>query len=150
MATNVPASCLESEHLPPSGAPSVTSLVAGIVSDAQELLKQQFALLKHDIRADIRQAREATISVAIGGAIAALGPVLLCFMLVHFLHWLVPAVPLWGWFGIVGAAVTVLGVILIYAGVRRFTESNPLQENTLEAMRENLQWTTKPSTSGSR
>jgi hypothetical protein len=150
MATHVPDSCRSAEHLAPVGETSVTSLVTGIVSDAQELLKQQVALLKHDIRSDIRQAKEALISLAVGGAIAALGAVLLSFMLVHLLYWLVPAVPLWGWFGIVGATVTITGVILVYTGVRRFTESNPLQENTLEAMRENLQWTTRPSTSGSR
>jgi hypothetical protein len=150
MATIVPASCRSPEHLAPAGETSVTSLVAGIVSDAQELLKQQVALLKHDIRSDIRHAKEALISLAVGGVIAALGVVLLSFMLVYLLFWLVPAIPLWGCFGIVGAAVTIIGAILIYTGVRRFTESNPLQENTLEAMRENLQWTTRPSTSGSR
>jgi len=150
MATNVPDSCRSAEALPPAGETSVTSLVTGIVNDAQELLKQQVALLKHDIRSDIRQAKEALTSLAVGGATAALGAILLSFMLVHLLYWLVPAVPLWGWFGIVGAAVTIIGAILIYAGVRRMTELNPLPENTVEAMRENLRWTTRPSTSGSR
>jgi hypothetical protein len=150
MATNVPPRCRADEADSSGAATSVTSLVAGIVSDAQELLKQQVALLKHDIRWDIRQAREALTSLAIGGAIAALGAILLCFMVVHLLFWLVPAVPLWGWFGIVGAAVTITGVILIFAGVRRMTELNPLPENSVEAMRENLQWTTRPSISGSR
>src|SRR2546430_1801900 len=102
MATNVPPTCRAPEPLPPGGATSVTSLVTGIVSDAQELLKQQVALLKHDVRSDIRQAKEALTSLAIGGAIPALGAILLCFMLVHFMYWLVPAVPLWGWFAIVG------------------------------------------------
>jgi len=157
MATNVPSSC------GPTGLPddvaarpareseaSLTGLVTGIVNDAQELIKQQVALLKHDIRSDIRQAKEGFTSLAIGGGIAALGAVLLSFMLVHLFYWLVPAVPLWGWFAIVGGLITVIGVILIYAGVRRISELNPLPENTVEAMRENLRWTTKPSASASR
>jgi len=154
MATNAPPirSTCEAplSAAPDGGTTSLTALVAGIVNDAQELIKQQVALLKHDVRQDIRQAKEALASVAIGGAIAALGAVLLAFMLVHLLFWLVPAVPLWGWFGIVGGAVAVLGVILIYTGVRRFTEMQPLPDTTVEALRENLRWTARPSTSTSR
>ncbi|OAI50618.1 hypothetical protein AYO44_17625 [Planctomycetaceae bacterium SCGC AG-212-F19] len=148
MATNVPSGFAPA--VVPADETSLTTLVSGIVTDAQELLKQQVALLKHDIRSEIRQTKEAVTALAVGGAIAALGAILLAFMVVHLLFWLVPAVPLWGWFAIVGAAVTVAGVILIYAGVRRFSEFHPLPENTVAALRENLRWTTRPSTSGSR
>jgi hypothetical protein len=154
MASNVPPIRSSSEPAssaaPDGGTTSLSALVAGIVTDAQELFKQQAALLKHDVRQDIREAKEGLTAAAVGGAIAALGAVLLAFMLVHLLFWLVPAVPLWGWFGIIGGAVAVVGVILIYAGVRRFTEMQPLPETTVEALRENLRWTTKPSTSTSR
>ena len=67
MATNVP----------PSSEASVTSLVSGIIHDAEELIKQQAALLKHDIRAEIRQTKEALTSLALGGAIMGLGMFLL-------------------------------------------------------------------------
>ena len=62
MATNVPPSRSTCEAdlsaAPNGGTTSLTALVAGIVNDAQELLKQQVALLKHDVRQDIRQAKE--------------------------------------------------------------------------------------------
>jgi len=154
MATNVPPLRPPSEPTssaaPDGGTTSLTALVAGIVNDAQVLFKHQAALLKHDVRQDLRETKEGLTSVAVGGIIAALGAVLLGFMLVHLLFWLVPAVPLWGWFGIVGGAVAVVGVILLYAGIRRFTEMQPLPDTTVEALRENLRWTTRPSTSTTR
>jgi len=38
---------------------SVTKLVTGILNDAQELIKQQFALFKSEVRADLARTREA-------------------------------------------------------------------------------------------
>jgi hypothetical protein len=135
---------------PPSSETTLTALVSGIVSDAQELLKQQVALLKHDIRADLRQTREALTSLVSGGVIAAVGAIVLSFMLVYLLYWLVPAIPLWGCFALVGLVVTAVGVILIHAGARQFAELGPPPENAAQAMRENLRWTTSPTKSASR
>jgi hypothetical protein len=140
MATNVP----------PSSEASVTSLVSGIIHDAEELIKQQVALLKHDIRTEIRQTKEAFTSLVLGGAIIGFGAILLSFMLVYLFYWLVPAVPLWVWFLVVGVVVTAVGGVLVYAGIRQVAELHPLPENTVEALGENLRWTTRPTTSDSR
>jgi hypothetical protein len=129
---------------------SISSLVGGIVEDAQQLFKQQLALLKHDIRTDVRQVKEATISLAAGGAIAALGILHLSVGIVLLLNWLVPALPLWAWFLIAGGLVTLIGGILAYAGIRRFAELNPLPENSVHALRENMRWTTRPTSSANR
>ena len=43
----------------PAAAPSVTGLVSGILADAQELLKQQIALAKAEIRSDLQKTKQA-------------------------------------------------------------------------------------------
>jgi len=44
-----------SPHQQTDAEPSVTTLVAGIVRDAQELVKEQFELFKHEIRSMSRK-----------------------------------------------------------------------------------------------
>lgn len=129
---------------PPSDA-SMTSLVAGIVGDAQELLKQQLALFQAEIKDDLQKTKEAAISLAIGAGVAVVGGLLLCFMLVHLIDWAVPALggpalPLWVSFGLVGGAFTLVGGAFVYAGIRKFRSFNPLPDQSVDAMKENVQW----------
>jgi hypothetical protein len=123
---------------------SMTELVTGIVHDAQELTRQQFAMFQAEIKHDLAKTKEAVLAMALGGGVALLGVILLCFMLVHLLYWAMPAVPLWAWFGIVGGVLVIVGSGLIYAGRRTFDTFNPLPDESAQAMRENIQWITTP------
>lgn len=135
---------------------SVTALVSGIINDAQELIKQQVTLLKHDIRHDIRQAKEGAASLAVGGGVAAVGGILLSLTLVHFVSWLAPSWPLWVCYALVGGLLLAIGGGVMFAGKKKFDTLNPLPEQSVEAMRENVQWQTTttsiptPHASGSR
>ena len=42
---------------PSAHEPSVTRLVTGIIDDAQELLREQIRLFKHEVRRDLKDAR---------------------------------------------------------------------------------------------
>jgi hypothetical protein len=122
---------------------SVTSLVTGILNDAQELIKQQLALFKREVQEDIRKTKEAASSLALGVGTSVAGGSLLCFMIVHLLHWAWPdQLPLWGCFGIVGGVLTVTGCALAYAGKKKFESFNPLPDESAQAMKENVQWLT--------
>jgi hypothetical protein len=122
-------------------ATSFTTLVTGIVNDTEELIKQQVMLLKYDLRQDIRQTKEALTSLAVGGAIVAIGMVLFGFMCVHFISWLAPTWPLWVCYAIVACIVTAVGLAAVFAGFQRFRHLNLLPENSIQAMKENVQWT---------
>lgn len=126
----------------PQTEPSVSRLVSGIVDDAQRLFKQQAELLKLDIRKDLREAKEAGLSLGLGGALLAAGGFLLLFMLVHLLSWAVPAIPLWGSFGIVGGTLAVAGAGALWRGREKLDNLNPLPEESAEGLKENLQWKT--------
>jgi len=122
----------------------VAALASGIVHDFQELVKQQLDLFRHEVKADVRKAREASASLAIGAGMVVLGGLLLCFGIVHLLSWLVPALPLWGSYLIVGGLVCAVGAILGFFGWKQFQSFNPLPDESAEALKENLEWTTKP------
>jgi hypothetical protein len=118
---------------------NVTELVRGIINDAQELFKQQIALVRAEVRSDFSKTKEAVSALGIGIGVAALGVVLLCVMLVYLLHWAVPTLPLWVCYAIVGGVLAVVGGGLIYAGIRKFQSFNPLPDQSVEALRDNLQ-----------
>jgi hypothetical protein len=120
--------------------PRVTKLATGIVDDAQELFRQQVALLKHEIKEEIRQAKEAARSLAWGVGLAVIGCLLLCLMLPLLLNWAIPDLPLWACFGIVGAILAALGGGMIFAGRQQLEAIHPIPQQSVEALKENLQF----------
>jgi len=123
---------------------SVAELVSGIVHDAQNLMSQQLALFKQEVREDIQKAKDAAQSLALGSGLLLLGGILLCLMCVYMLHELA-ALPLWGSFAIVGGVLTAIGAVMTYLGYERLRTINPLPEKTTQGLEENLEWKTKPT-----
>ena len=122
---------------------SVTSLVSGIVNDAQTLMQQQLALFREEVRTDLRKTRDALTAIAAGAGVATLAMGPLVFMFVALLH--EPAG--WSWWasaGTVGAVLAVVGGVLIGLGVQRFRSFNPMPDQSVEALKENLQWIKHP------
>jgi hypothetical protein len=123
--------------------PSVTAMVQGIIDDAQELIRQQLALFKAEIKEDVRKAKEALISFAFGLLMVIPGCILLLIMLPQLVNWLVPELPMWVCYGIVGGVLAVLGGALVYLGVRKLESAMP--EQSMAALKENVRWTTNQS-----
>jgi hypothetical protein len=120
---------------------SVSTLVGGIVTDAQALLKQELALLKREVADEVAKAKQAAISLSIGIGSAALGALLLCFMLVHLLQWAFPEqLPLWGCFGIVGAVLAIAGGAFVAAGKKQAGSIHLVPEQTIDTMKDNVKW----------
>lgn len=109
------------ERRPETG---VIELVGGIITDVHTLIKQQLALFQHEIKKEIGHTREAGSLVAAGLAIGVVGSIFLVGMLVHLLAQMLPDLPLWICYGIVGAPVTILGGVLCLAGIHRFRHFN--------------------------
>jgi len=131
---------------------SVTALVGGIVTDFQDLLKQQLQLARQEVQADLTKGKDAVMALALGVGILLLGATPLCFALVHLLHWLSlpPGVvadpshlPLWGCFAIVGGLLTAVGASVAFLGKKKLDTLHPLDQ-TAHALKENLEWKTTP------
>jgi membrane protein required for beta-lactamase induction len=123
---------------------SMTHLVSGIIADAQDLIKQQLALLRHELAEDLRKTKEASFLLAWGLGIALVGSVLLCLMLVQLLSWEVPELPLWICYGVVGTPIAALGSALFFTAIHKFRSFNPLPSQSVQALKENVQWITSP------
>jgi hypothetical protein len=132
---------LQTTHDPGTNR-SVAPLLTGIVKDIQDLLKQNLALFKVEVRDDFRKTREAVAALGVGAALAAVGGLHLTLMLV-FLLALIPGIPLWVCFGIVGAVFVGFGLALVVRGKKKFESFNPLPDESAEALKENVQCLTK-------
>jgi len=122
---------------------SVTSLVSGIIDDAQRLMSQQLKLFRSEIQHDMARTREASFMLAIGLGIGFIGGIVLIFSLAHLLNWAFPTFPLWACYGVIGLVVAALGGGLAYTGKKQFDSFNPLPDESLRALQENVQWLTK-------
>lgn len=125
-------------------APGNGSVVAEILKDAQELIKQQLAMFRAEVQEDLRKTRQVAILMAIGTAVGLLGFLLVGFTLAHFLSWIFPAFPLWASFGVVALVLLATGGGLILAGKQKLATFNPLPDKSAEAVKENLQWLSRP------
>jgi hypothetical protein len=134
---------MATEIVPPPEGQTVTALVSGIVADAQELVKQQMAMVRAELRADFRRTVRAAVLLAVGGVLAIPAVLLVCNMLVYLLH--EPGgLSIWASYAIVGGVFVVLSAILIGIGIQRFRSFNPLPDQSVEAFKENVRWMTTP------
>jgi uncharacterized membrane protein YqjE len=136
MATNLQTSSDQSVS-----EASVPSLMAGIVHDVSELLKQQVELVKTELRADMRKAKEASASLGLGLCFVLLSAILLCFTLVYLLHEF-GGLPLWASYLIITVLVGLPGVGLAFYGWKKFDSIAP--EQSVQAIKETLEWQTNP------
>lgn len=123
--------------------PGLTRLVSGIVQDAQELVKQQLTLFQVEVRNDMHRTISATIPIVVGALVLFIGVIIVAMAAAYLLVSLWPRLDHWGAFGIVGGALTALGVILVLVGRAKFATFNPLPDQTVEGLKENIQWKTK-------
>jgi hypothetical protein len=137
---------------PPAG---FTDLMRGIVNDIGDLIQQQFRFARTEVKSDLRKAKAAIAYLASGAAIAAVGGILLSLMIVFLIHWLsVPAdvvadparIPLWGCFGLTALLFLAGGGALVWVGLKRFEANNPLPDQTLRSVEENVSWIATNST----
>ncbi len=132
MADRIPATA------GPETQPSMTGLVSGIVSDLQQLIRQEVQLARTEVKQEWDKAKSAASAMAIGAALLLLGVFILCFFLVYLIN--LAGVPLWGSFGIVGGGLTILGLLLLGMGYARASRVHVVPPQTAETLRENVQW----------
>jgi len=130
---------------PTGSEPTVTSLLSGIVTDAQELIKQQLDLFKQELRNDMVRARDALPAVGLGVTIAVAAVFLSGLTLAHLLNWAFGEahLPLWVCYAIVTVLFGVAGGALLYFAKKNL-ESLPMSHEAAKATEENVEWLTKP------
>jgi hypothetical protein len=125
---------------------SISALLSGIVGDAQDLVRQEIALARQEIREEINAAKNAGTALLIAGAILAVGGlfllVTLALGLADLLNW-----PAWAGFGVVGLVFAIVGAIMFSSARQRMKQINPVPERTVETLKENVEWIKDRTTS---
>jgi Flp pilus assembly protein TadB len=117
----------------------MASLLGGIVSDIQTLVRQEMTLAKTEMLREWDKAKTAAGAMAAGAVVLALSGVLLCVAVVCVVHEVV-LLPWWASFLIVGGVLAVLGAVLYYIGRNKAAQVHVIPPQTAETMRENVQW----------
>lgn len=123
---------------------SLTTLVTGILNDAQELFKQQLALIRSEIQEDVRKTKEAVLGLALGLGVILVGSLLVVLALPWLLNWIWPDLPLWAAYAIVGGVLVAIGGAFLYPAIKRLGSFNPLPDQSYQALKENVRWISNP------
>jgi len=126
------------------GRSTITELVAGILEDAQTLIRQQFAMLRAELKEEISKTAHAGLSLVIGVIAASLSALFFTIGLVYLLNWVVPSLPLWSCWMIVAAPIALGGVLMFAAGWRKMQAVTAVPEKSLNALQENISWIANP------
>jgi len=118
----------------------VQSQVGGILTDIERLLTQHLELLHEEVRSDFRRTKDAVLAIGLAGALAIAGGILLIPTLIGLLSWAVPAIPWWGWSGIMAGTLFLAAFALYFAGKKKLDSFNPLPDQTYQAAKESLEW----------
>lgn len=127
------------ENVHTDSSPSMSSLVGGIVQDAQQLIRQEVTLARQELQQELDKAKTAAVSFGAAVGVGALSAVLLSFMLVYLLSD-TAGLPWWASFAIVGGVLAVVGGILMAVAKNQASEVHLMPRQTVETMRENVQW----------
>lgn len=126
----------------PAASETTPHLVAGIVSDAQKLVKQEINLFKQEIRDDIKKKRDAVIKIVVGAIVGLVSLIILTHMASLGLHAAIDGLPLWGAYAITGFGTCFLAAALILWGWNEFGHIPIIEENgSPQPEKENEPWT---------
>jgi hypothetical protein len=124
---------------------NVVSLVTNIISDAQDLTRQQIELFKVEIQDGAKKAQTIAMLSGAAAAVAIIAGVVLAFAAAGWLASAVPSLPEWGALAIVGSVLALVAGALFGVCKQHFDSFTLVPEKSVEAMKENLEWKTKPN-----
>jgi hypothetical protein len=115
---------------------STPSLLRRLVDDVGTLFAQEINLLKAETTRSITDVKNATISIAVGGAVAFLG---LIFLLLAAVYGLSNVVEPWLAALIVGGVVTLIGIIMLATGRHKLEPSAMAPRRTAASLRKDTE-----------
>jgi uncharacterized membrane protein YqjE len=137
-----PADYRGRDHLGMSGQPdvvdsSVGDLLGRVTTDLSTLRRQEVELAKVEIKEEATKAGKASGMLAGAGAV---GYLVLVFLALALMFALDAAMPI-GWAALITAVLLgVVAAVLFVLGRKQFQQVNPKPEQTVETLKEDVQW----------
>lgn len=117
----------------------VTPLLQGILSDTQTLLRQEVALVRSEVRQDLKAASQVAAGAAVSAVVVTMAGLLMCLALAQYISWSFPEIPLWGSYLSVGLGLGVAAAAIL-ANVRREARQLEVAPLTIDSLKENAKW----------
>jgi hypothetical protein len=108
-----------------------------MTSDLTTLFRKEVQLAKIEIKDDVKQTAKAGGIYGAAGFAGYMAVVLVSFALAFLLDLIMAT---WLAFAIVGVLYGVAGYVLFRQGQNRFKEFNPIPEQTIETIKEDIEW----------
>jgi uncharacterized membrane protein YqjE len=124
-----------------SGNGTVTSLIAGILDDAQKLARQQFDMLKAEIHEDLRSSKRAAEYGGLGVVLLTVGLLGLVAAIAYLLHDEFQ-LAMWSSWAITSGIFILVGMAFAFASYAILERVSPIPHKTIHALQENLKWKT--------
>jgi hypothetical protein len=128
---------------------SIASLVRGIMVDLRELVREELALARVEIKEQAGRARLAAASLGAAVMALALGAAFLLVAvavgIADLLDW-----PVWAGFLITALLLSVIGATLLGVGRKRLRSFKAVPEETVRTLKENSEWIAKRLSSAKR
>lgn len=116
----------------------VTHLIQNVVDDLRDLFREEVALARAEIRQEVGAWSSAAMSMAAGGAAAAVGGLFILLAIAQGIALLIGWRP-WTGYAIVGVLLAIGGVGALLAGRRRAQAITTLPRTT-HTVKENAAW----------
>lgn len=124
--------------------PSMTQLVEDLSSDLQTLVKQEIALARTELYERLDDMKTVGISLALGGALLAIGGLLLVLMLAKAIADLFDW-PEWAGYAVLGMVFSVVGVVRLYAAQQQAKQIEFMPQQTIETLKQDVEVITNRS-----
>lgn len=124
---------------------SIPNLIRSVLNDARELIREELALAKAELREEVSAGRRVAVAFTAAALLALLGLVLLSVALGGAVADLFD-LPTWAGLGIVAVIMAVAAAVLANRGRAQLANIRGLPR-TQETLRENITWMQSKSSS---
>jgi hypothetical protein len=121
---------------------SIGGLLRGVLLDLRQLMREEIALARVEIREQATRARLAAVSLGAAAVALLLGAIFLLVAIANgiadLLDW-----PVWAGYFIVALLLSIGGAVALASGRSRLKSVQPMPEQTVETLKENSEWIAK-------
>ena len=116
---------------------SVPEVLRDIISNFELIIRSEFRLAKTEVREEAAKAVKPGINAAVGIVIGFYG---FGFLLLAAVYGLTTVMANWLAALVVGAALAIVGVVFLSAGMSKLKRLDSMPDKTIRSMEENVQW----------
>ncbi len=121
---------------------SIGGLLRGVLMDLRQLMREEMALARVELREQAGRAKMAAASLGAAAVALLLGVIFLLIALsigiADLLNW-----PVWAGYFVVALLLAIGGSVALASGRRKLRNVRPMPEQTVETLKENSEWIAK-------